>query len=68
MATDLDIIKQAFDPFRKELPFFARGMFDSMFTHGKIKQVYETVGGEAGVEKLAAALVRIGTGETIGLP
>ncbi len=66
--TDLEFIKKALEPFKKDIPFFARGLFDKVFTHEKVKEVYEVVGGEDGVRKLADAIIRIGKGEVIGQP
>lgn len=66
--SELGLIKKALEPFKKDIPFMFRGAFDKMVTHEKVKELYEVVGGEGGVRKLADAIIAIGKSEVIGLP
>ena len=64
--TDLDRIKKFIFAF--PVPFYARGIVEKLLTHENIRKAYAEVGGEDGMRATFDALVRIGKGETQGLP
>lgn len=56
--TDLERIKKFIFAF--PIPFFARGTVEKLLTSENVKKAYEAVGGEAGMQEVFAAVVRIG--------
>lgn len=70
-TTDLELIRNAFKPLANKVPGLFRGKVEQMIhslTHQDVRDLYAGAGGEAGIQALAAAIIRIGKGETIGAP
>lgn len=70
-VTDLDRIKSTFRPFLNKAPALFRGMvqkYIDSFTYEDMREIYTQIGGDVGVDELAAAIKRVGKGESTGLP
>lgn len=70
-STDLETIRSAFLPLAVGAPLLIRGAAQKWIknlTHQTVKDLYVGAGGEPGIQALTAAIIRIGKGETIGVP
>ena len=63
-----DLVRVKTFIFAFPIPFYARKAVENLLTHENIRKAYAEVGGEDGMKATFDALVRIGKGETQGLP